>query len=84
MKVTIEVSPNWVGLVRSPVYYIVAAFTGVSVTFSPLFLYMAGRGQLRNYDWLVVPFCFGITFFVPLFYVRLGSMVIRALRKIQN
>jgi len=38
-KVTIEINSKWVRIVRSPLYWIVAALQGLSVSFAPLFLY---------------------------------------------
>jgi len=46
--VTIEIDSKWVKLVRSPLYWIVAALQGVSITFAPLFLYWSGKGIFRG------------------------------------
>jgi hypothetical protein len=82
MTVSVEVNSTWVRLVRSPLYYIVAAFTGVSVSFAPLFLYWSGKGWFfHQHERVIVPVCFAVIFLVPFFYMRLGSMVIRELRK---
>ena len=36
-KETIEIDSKWVKIVRSPLYWVVAALQGVSITFAPLF-----------------------------------------------
>jgi hypothetical protein len=46
MKVTVEVDQKWVSLARSPIYFVVAALAGVSITFAPLFLYWSGKGKV--------------------------------------
>jgi len=82
MQVTVEISPRWVKIARSPLYVLVSALTGVSVTFAPLFLYWSGKGKFfPGYEWLVVPLCFAMIFFVPLFYFRFGSAVVKELRQ---
>ena len=81
-KITIELDGKWRKIARSPLYFIVAAFQGVAITFAPLFLYWCGKGgYFTGYEWLVVPCCFAIILLVPLFYYRLGGAVIRELRK---
>ncbi len=80
--VTVELNSKWVKIVRSPLYWIVAALQGASMTFAPLFLYWTGRGQFfRGSERIVVPACFGAILLVGLFYLRLGNDVIRELRK---
>ena len=82
MQVTVEISPGWVKIARSPIYVVVSALTGVSVTFAPLFLYWAGKCKFfPDYEGLVVPLCFAMIFFVPVFYFRFGSAVIKELRQ---
>jgi hypothetical protein len=81
-KVTIEVNSNWVKIVRSPLYWIVAALQGVAVSFAPLFLYWSGKGFFSSSEnRIIVPLCFATIFFVGMFYMLLGSGVIRELRK---
>ena len=82
MTVSIEVNSRWVKLIRSPLYYIVAAFTGVSISFAPLFLYWSGKGWFfPEHQRAIVPICFAVIFLVPFFYMSLGSMVIKELRR---
>lgn len=81
-KVTIELNARWVKIIRSPVYFIVSALQGVSISFAPLFLYWCGQGKFALAPrQIVVPLCFGIIFGVPMFYMLLGGAVIRELRK---
>ena len=47
-KVTIEIDSKWVRIVRSPLYWIVAALQRVSITFAPLFLYWSASGVTQN------------------------------------
>jgi hypothetical protein len=59
MKVTVEIDQKWVTMARSPIYFIVSALTGVSVTFAPLFLYWSGKGKFfPGYERITVPLCF--------------------------
>jgi hypothetical protein len=81
-KVSIEIDSRWVKAARSPVYLIIQALQGVSVSFAPLFLYWSGRGNYFNgLEWLVVPHCFMVIFVVSVFYFWLGVSVIRQLRQ---
>ena len=58
-KVTIEIDSRWVKIVHSPLYWIVAALQGVSITFAPLFLYWSGKGMFHHgSEGLIVPSCF--------------------------
>ncbi len=80
-RVTIEVDATWVKIVRSPLYWVVAALQGVSISFAPLFLYWSGKGLFDRLEWLVVASCFAVILLVGLFYMRLGTLVIGELRK---
>ena len=82
-KVTlvVEIDSKWVKVVQSPVYWIVAALQGVSLTFAPLFLYWSGRGWFGGSKWIVMPLCFATIYLVGIFYMALGGAVVRALRK---
>ena len=89
-KVSIEVDSKWVKIVRSPLYWIVASLSGVAFSFVPLALYVIGKGGIssshvllpRWSDWFTVPLCVAIIYLVSLFYMRLGSEVMAALRKL--
>ena len=73
----IEISAKWVRRINSPVYFLVAALTGVSITFMPLAL--LGLGIHSHWNVLTVGaaiVCWLIGYFVPLFYFRLASEVI--------
>ena len=80
-KVTIEIDSRWVKVVRSPLYWIVAALQGVSITFAPLFLYWSGKGMFRGSEWMIVPSSFAVILLVGFFYMLLGSAVVGELRK---
>ena len=81
-KVSIEIDSRWVKVARSPVYFIILALQGISISFAPLFLYWSGRGNYFNgLEWLVVPSCFAVIFVVSVFYLLLGGSVIRQLVK---
>jgi hypothetical protein len=82
MQVTVEISPKWVSIVRSPVYTVVSGLMGVSVTFAPLFLYWSGKGGFYpGYEWFVIPLCIAVIYFVPSFYFALGRVVAEEIRK---
>jgi hypothetical protein len=82
MKVTVEVDQKWVSLARSPIYFVVAALAGVSITFAPLFLYGSGKGKFYSgYEGIIVPLCFAVIYCVPGFYFGLGSVVAKELRR---
>ena len=80
-KVIIQIDSKWVKIVRSPLYWIVAALQGVSITFAPLFLYWSGKGMFRGSERFIVPSCFAVILLVGFFYMLLGSAVIGELRK---
>jgi len=83
-SVTIQVSPLWAAVARSPLYWIIVGLQGVSVTFAPLLLYWSGRGYLGASEWIVVPLCFAAIFLVPVFHFRIGGAAIQELRKPQR
>lgn len=78
--VSIEVDSKWVKRTRSPLYWVVATFQGVAITFAPLLLFAAGKGLFHKYDYPVAAVCFAIILLVGFFYVRLGNEVVRRLR----
>jgi hypothetical protein len=85
MTVIVEIDSGWVMFVRSPVFIVVSALSGVSVSFAPYFLYLSGQGKFyHGYEWLVVPLCFAVTCLVPLVYMRIGSAVIKKLRQCEQ
>jgi hypothetical protein len=81
-RVTIEVSPKLVKIVRSPIYFLATGLMGVSPTFAPLFLYWSGEGRFfPELKWIIVPLCFAVIFGVSLFFSALGQIVCEALRR---
>jgi len=79
--VTVEIDPFWVKIVSSPIYFLLSALQGVSVTFAALYLYWSGQGKFSGYEWFTVPLCAAVICLVPLVYFRLGHPVIKELRK---
>lgn len=80
--VSIEINSRWVKIARSPLYFIIRALQGISISFAPLFLYWSGKGNyFGGLEWLVVPVCFAVIVLVPVFYFWLGGEVIGQLRQ---
>ena len=79
-KNTVEISAKWVRRVNSPLFWIVSALTGVSITFAPAYLYQCGQGRFENPSWWFVPVCFAAIYLVPLFYMRLATEIIVSIR----
>jgi hypothetical protein len=81
-KVTVEIDSTWAKIARSPLYFVIVALQGVSVSFAPLFLYWSGKGgYFPGYERIVVPLCFAAIWLIPLFYFRLAGPVIKELRQ---
>jgi hypothetical protein len=81
-KITVELKPRLCWVARSPLYVVIAGLQGVAITFAPLFLYWCGKGTFYpKYQHFIVPLCFSVIFLVPAFYYKLGSAVIRELRR---
>jgi hypothetical protein len=81
-KVTIEVDPGWVARLNSPLFAIVQALSGVSITFAPLFLYWAGSWGLTGpAKWIIIVVCFAIIVTIPGYYMWVASPIIGQLRK---
>lgn len=80
--VTVSIDRKWARVIRSPVYYIVAAFSGVAVTFVPLFLFQMGPAGAEYSDWRVYALL-ATTWSVVLVHYRLSYPVIHALREPQ-
>ena len=79
--VSVSIDAKWKRRVKSP--YImgpVAALTGVSVSFAPLYLFTRGPiGELAAWEWAGVAASFLMIYLVPGFYMRLASEVMAAL-----
>jgi hypothetical protein len=82
--VIVKVDTKWLRRVKSPfIFGPVATFTGVSVTFAPLFLLTCGQVQEWTiYHWFAVSVCFLMIYCVPSFYMSLAGEVIAELAKI--
>ena len=78
--VTVEISEVWVRRLNSPLFSVVGALTGVSISFAPLGLLWLGI--FNQWNVLTVSgaaACFLMIYFVPLFYMRLAGQVITQL-----
>jgi hypothetical protein len=85
MRVIVEMDSSWVKFVKSPIFVVVSALRGVSVTFAPYFLYLSGQGKFyHGHEWFVVPLCFAVIWCVSPVYFRLGGAVVKELRKQQS
>ena len=82
--VTFAVDVKWVRRVKSRLVFLpIAALTGVSLTFAPLFLLWCGLRDTWGFvEWIAVPVCFAVIYLVPGFYMRLAGEVIAQLVKI--
>ena len=74
--IAVEINVKWVRRVKSPLFWIVSALTGVSLTFASLWLYWCGQGKFPEASWWLVPSCFAVIYLVPLFYIKLAGEVI--------
>ena len=79
-KITVEISAKWVRRVNSPLFWMVSALSGVSITFAPLVLYQCGQGRFQDSSLWLVPVCFAAIFLVPYFYIRLATEIIVSIR----
>jgi hypothetical protein len=84
--VTVKVDTKWLRRLKSPfIFGPVAALTGVSVTFAPLFLLTCGQvREWTMYHWVAVSVSFLVIYFVPSFYMSLASEVMAELAKIDR
>jgi hypothetical protein len=76
-SVTVQISEDWVRRLNSPLFVVVGAFTGVSISFAPLGLLWLGI--FNQWNVLTVSgaaVCFLMIYLVPLFYMRLAGQVI--------
>lgn len=75
--VTVQISEVWVRRLNSPLFIVVSALTGVSISFAPLGLLWLGI--LNQWNVLTISgaaACFLMVYFVPMFYMRLAGHVI--------
>jgi hypothetical protein len=72
--VIVKVDAKWKRRVRSPIIMgPIAAFTGVSLTFAPLYLFSCGQAdKFGVFEWIAVPLCFLVIYLVPGFYMSLA------------
>lgn len=78
--VTVQISEVWVRRLNSPLFVVVGALTGVSISFAPLGLLMLGiHNQWNALTISGAAVCFLMVYFVPMFYMRLAGQVIAQL-----
>jgi|SRR6266566_8869083 len=63
-----------------PVYFGIAALTGVSISFCPYFLFLFGREGASFTDWRVIV-CLAVAYGVPMVYMRLARPVFSQILK---
>jgi hypothetical protein len=81
-NVTIEIDSKWVRRINSPLFIIVQALSGVSITFAPLFLYWTGSWGLTGpTKWIIIVVCFALIVIIPGCYMWFASSIVRQLRK---
>jgi hypothetical protein len=84
-SVTVKVDAKWLRRVKSKrIFLPIAALTGVSITFAPLFLFWCGKEDFGAIEWIVVPLCFVVIYAVPSFYMGLAGEVIAQLARIET
>jgi len=78
--VWVEVDRRWVDRVRSPMFMVVAAFTGVSISFAPLTLLFLDHIPVPSvYRWIIAGICLTMIYVIPGWYMRLAGEVLRQL-----
>ena len=77
-RVNIEVDERWVKLAQPSVRVVIAALTGLSLTFAPLFLFIFAQEGAGYKDPRVVA-CFAAIFLVPLVYLRAATIFLAQL-----
>ena len=79
-KIWVEVDRKWIGRVQSPLFIVVSAFTGVSITFAPLALLFLNYIPLPSvYRWTIAGICLTLIFVIPGWYMRLAGEVLKQL-----
>ena len=74
-----EVGPSRVRLLRSPLYLLVAALTGVAPTYGLFYVHRLGREGVAFTDWRVLLVMAAILL-VVVFYAQMAAPVVRAAR----
>jgi len=79
--VTVTIDSKWIKRINSPLFVIVQALSGISITFAPLFLYWSAEWGLKGpLKWSVIIICFVLIYFVPAFYMWIAGPIIRQIR----
>lgn len=80
MKITIDLSTRTVMLIRSPLFYVVGALTGISMSFCLFWIYQCGQQGTGFFDARVILTMVAI-WLVHGFYQMVASPVIRQVRQ---
>ena len=74
----VSISDRWVRLLRSPLFTLVEALSGIAITFAPLFLYadsvLNDSPALKR---VITVCCFALIYLVPFFYMAFARSIIR-------
>lgn len=80
-SVQVHVDASWVRLAQSPFGRFVQAFSGVSITFAPLFLYSYGHGgEPLGPAWLGVTVCWLVILGSGFFHIGFAQHILSQLR----
>lgn len=80
MKITIKLHRFTVTLIKSPLYFVVSALFGISMSFCLLGLYWFGQnGVPMSNPWVLLSIA--IIWFVQLYFFVIASPLIRQVRK---
>ena len=78
--ITVKIDPKWRRRVHSPWFYLITAFTGVSVSFAPMALFWCGATpELGLWRWVIGAASFLMIYLVPGFYMSLAGEVLAQL-----
>ena len=80
LRFEIELPRLWVRLAESPIKLVIAALTGLALTFAPLFLFILGK-QGASYKDPRVIVCLAAIVLVPFVYIRLSTLLIAQIRR---
>ena len=76
-RITVEVTPSRVRLIRSPLYFLVAALSGAAPTFGLLYVHHLGQTGVQAWDWRVLLVA-GAVWLVVVFYSWVAGPVVGA------
>jgi len=71
----VEIDDKWVRRINSPMGFVAGALSGVSLTFVPAGLFLAGRSMQSDTGVPVAILCFAIVLFTGFFHYKLAQAV---------